>query len=428
MLRVSMVQARPGMVLAMPVYHPKRHGTLLLKAGVEVDARTIARLREMRCPELWVRYPKLDFLAQLVSPEVYKARAELTGQIASAFDQITAGAAAPLDYASYKRAVLGMLERLTDHPRAGLFLGEMVDFDQPALRHASNVCFLCLIMGIRLDFYLVRERGRLDPARARDVTSLGVAAMLHDVGMLRLPEQVIARWHETRDESDSAWREHVRIGYELIRGAVDPTAAAAVLHHHQRFDGSGFPRRRSIGGEQVALRGSAIHIFARLIAAADLFDRLRHPECSTLERQNHEPYLPTPTVRVLHAMMHKPYRNWIDPIVFKALLTVVPAYSPGSIVRLNDGNRAVVIAWQAIDPCRPTVAVLPPTDDELAAFTTDDADTITLDLAQHPRLEIVEAEGQDVRGFNFYPSHPGEFDLALAGRNLITGTGNVHAA
>ncbi len=428
MLRVSMLQARPGMVLALPIYHPKRHGTLLLKAGVEMDARTIMRLREIRCPELWIRYPKLDFIADVVNPEVFKARAEITGQIAAAFDDITRNSSAVLDYASYRRAILGLLDKLADHPKAALFVSEMVDLDQPALRHASNVCFLCLLMGIRLDFYLVRERHRLDPVKARDVTSLGVAAMLHDIGMLRLDPKVVQRWNQSHDESDPGWREHVRVGYELIRGAVDPSAAAAVLHHHQRFDGSGFPRRRTLGGETLALRGSGIHIFARLIAVADLFDRLRHPESATLERAEEGEYQPMPVVRALHAMLQKPYRHWIDPVIFKALLAVAPAYAPGTIVRLTDGSRGVVSGWTPTDPCRPKVMRLPPGEDALLSSLDDESEPEILDLSTARGLEIAEADGQDVRPYNFYPTHSGEFDLAAAGRNIIRGSGNVHAA
>ncbi|TVQ60946.1 MAG: HD domain-containing protein [Phycisphaerales bacterium] len=429
MLRVSMVQARPGMVLAMAIYHPKRHGTLLLKAGVELDARTIMRLREIRCPELWIRYPKLDFIADIVNPEVFKARAEITAQIAEAFDEITRHSAAVLDYAAYRRAIVGLLDKLTDHPKAALFVSEMVDLDQPALRHASNVCFLCLLMGIRLDFYLVRERHRLDPTKARDVTSLGVAAMLHDVGMLRMDPKTVERWNQSHDESDPGWREHVRVGYELIRGGVDPSAAAAVLHHHQRFDGSGFPRRRTLSGETMALRGSGIHVFARLIAVADLFDRLRHPESATLERADEGEYQPMPVVRTLHAMLHKPYRQWIDPVIFKALLAVAPAYAPGTIVRLSDGSRGVVSAFTPTDPCRPSVMRLPDTDDSLVAGALDDeAEAEVMDLTKTRGLEIAEADGQDVRPYNFYPSHSGEFDLAATGRSMIRGSGNVHAA
>ncbi|HCT44936.1 MAG TPA: hypothetical protein DF699_06965, partial [Phycisphaerales bacterium] len=159
-----------------------------------------------------------------------------------------------------------------EDPDAALFIGEIADTGSPAIRHGANVGYLAMLMGLRLDFYLLRERSRLTPRLAKDVTSLGVAAMLHDIGMTRLKASVLKRWADEHDHTDPAWREHVDLGYEMVRGHVEPSAAAAVLHHHQRYDGSGFPVRKR-NGKVAGLDGSSIHIFARILIVADLYDR-----------------------------------------------------------------------------------------------------------------------------------------------------------
>lgn len=409
MLRVSLVQAKPGMTLALPVFHPKRHDTVLLNSGFRLDARTIERLRELALREVWVRYPGMDFVAEYISPAVIEAHAQLTWQIGQAFDTVSRSAQTSLDYAAYRRAVSGLLEKLLENPRSAVFIQELADRDRPMLRHGSSVCMISLLMGLKLMDYLICERTRLSANYARDVSNLGVGAMLHDIGMLRLDPGVVAKWKATYDEDDPAWRNHVLVGYEMVREHVAPTAAAAVLHHHQRYDGSGFPARR---GHDRGQAGSEIHIFARIIATADLFDRLRY---APLDRDGPDAP-PLPTVRALRTLREKPYRDWIDPMVFRALLTVVPAYAPGTQVMLSNGERAVVAEWFCDDPCRPTVVTIgDPTKD----FDAPPGEAKRYQLRNEPDLVIVESEGQDVRDDNFFPQTPGEFDLNLAGKGLF---------
>ncbi|QKK07126.1 MAG: hypothetical protein HND58_02425 [Planctomycetota bacterium] len=140
----------------------------------------------------------------------------------------------------------------------------------------------------------------------------------------------------------------------MLRGGVGPSAAAAVLHHHQRFDGSGFPHRETFHGDPQPVNGTDIHIFARIVAVADVFDRLRHPAPTAPGAEEPDP---VPVVRVLRQMLRTEMAGWFDPIILHALVHAVPAFPPGSVVTLNDGRRAVVVSWDPLNPCRPTVAL-----------------------------------------------------------------------
>ncbi|MFG0285410.1 MAG: HD-GYP domain-containing protein [Phycisphaerales bacterium JB039] len=418
MLRVSLAAARPGMRLALPIYHPRRPGTVLLKADIALEQRVIDRLREIELRELWIQYPGMDFIAETVCPEIFASHARLAGTVADAFEEIAIAGHASLDWAAYRRAIAGLLDNLIRRPRAALFVQELLgDASSPIARHATNVCFISLLMGLKLDDYLVSQRTRLTARKAREVTNLGVGAMMHDVGMLYLDPETLDRWNRDHDETDPAWQAHVRIGYELVRGAIGPAAAAVVLHHHQRYDGSGFPRRRTLAGEELEVAGSDIHIFARIVAAADMFERLRNPadapgaELRGAARR--------PTVRALRALREPPHRDWIDPVVYRALLSVVPPYPPGSMVRLSDGTIGVVEAWRPTDPCRPVVREISLAPERIERGLDDDARSI--DLLTVGGVQIVEAEGFDVSRDNFYPASPGEFDLTMAHKARING-------
>ncbi|NQX96075.1 MAG: HD domain-containing protein, partial [Erythrobacter sp.] len=336
------------MELALPVYHPRSSDRLLLRPHVTLEHSTIERLIEMCIPEVWIKYPNMEMVAKFISPKIQSARAKVTNQVASAFDSAGESMHAHMDFPSYSTAMSTLMARLIEDPEAAVFIGEIADTGAPAIRHGANVGYLAMLMGLRLDFYLLRERSRLSARLAKDVTSLGVAAMLHDIGMTRLKASVLERWTEYHDATDPEWREHVQLGYEMLRGNVEPTAAAAVLHHHQRYDGSGFPTKM-YNGEEVGLKGSKIHIFARILIAADLYDRMVHPAYTIGDSE--ETRRSRPPVYALNRIMREPYRSWLDPIVLQALITVCPAYAPGSMVRLSDGRMCVVIDWDPRDPC-----------------------------------------------------------------------------
>jgi len=319
------------------------------------------------------------------------------------FDALSHDSKAELEYACYAQSVSALIESLINNPESSILIDE-IGSDPSGLQHACSVCFLTTLMGLKLAPYLEHQRSRVAAATARDVTPLGVAAMLHDVGMTRLPDEVRERFAETNDESDPAWREHVKIGFSLVHGRVPPAAAAAVLHHHQRFDGSGFPMRKRADGGTDRYAGDQIHIYARIIAVADLFDRLSR----RVDAQGNPP----PRVRVLSMMRRDPLASWIDPMVFKSLLAVCPPYAPGTQVELNDGRNCVVVGWEPLDPCRPRVMEFDPEASE------DEAPGEVIDLTRSSGLCVVRAEGVDVGRDNFYPIQPADFCLDTASRLL----------
>ncbi len=408
MLRVPIALARPGMELALPVYHPKRQESALLRAGVVLESHVIERLRELHLREIWITYPNLDFLAEHVSPTLIQAGHEVTTAVAPVFEAAREHKHARLEYPAYRRAVQALLERLLESPRARLFMHELGSAGPPPIRHAGNVCLLALLMGIKLESYLMRERSRIDAVLARDVSSLGLAGLLHDIGMLRLDDDTLDRWNRTQDESDPAWQEHVHVGFRMVQGEIEPSAAAAVLHHHQRFDGTGFPDRATFDGRETRVAGHDIHVFARILAAADLFDRTRNPMHAPRAELNPAPTIPM--VRALNLMLAPPRSRWIDPVVRQALIAVVPPYAPGTLVTLNDGTRCVVAEWTHLDPCRPVVQTI---GDPTTHFD-DDEPGERINLRDRPDLYVAVAEGQDVAADNFFPGHATEFDLDLA--------------
>lgn len=404
MLRVTMISAKAGMKLAMPVFHPESPSRVLLRSGFELDSRTILRLRELQVRAVWISYPALGFLLKHASPEVIRHRAAVAGQVHGLLDELGRGAHATLEYSSYARTVASLSQSLIDNPDSNVLLDEVAAGGDEDLEHACAVCYISVLMGLKMGTYLEHQRARVSAAVARDVTPLGVAGMLHDIGMTQLPDEVRTRWREVRDESDVRWQKHVEIGFQLLHGRVPPAAAAAVLHHHQSYDGTGFPYRTRADGGSEKLRGSQIHIYARILAAADIFDRMSR------YRDAEGKY--APRVRILSLLLRGQKSRKLDPMVMRALLAVCPPYPPGTLVRLSDETDGVVVGWDPADPCRPRVMIVDP------SLTEESEPGEIIDLSQTPGLCVAQAEGQDVGRDNFYPINRSDFCLETASKLL----------
>jgi response regulator RpfG family c-di-GMP phosphodiesterase len=292
MLRVPMYQAKAGMTLAVEIRHPLR-GFSLLRAGFELDELLIRKLLALGVHECWIEYPDTELITQCVSPQIIAQRGQTVSMVAHMFDQVHRESFARLEYQRYKRTLRDLIESLVTEPCAATYIVEMGGAASSELRHATEVCMLSILLGLKLQGYLVKQRRRLQPNDARNVVSLGLGAILHDVGKQMLDYDINEYYSMTRDETDPLWQEHVRLGHKMMTGKIPASAAAVILHHHQYYDGSGFPMLRDALGMPKRIEGDAIHIFARIAAVANTFDRMHHQPGGTV----------VPRVRVLSQMM-----------------------------------------------------------------------------------------------------------------------------
>jgi HD-GYP domain-containing protein (c-di-GMP phosphodiesterase class II) len=164
----------------------------------------------------------------------------------------------------------------------------------------------------------------------------------------------------------------------MLKGGVEATAAAAVLHHHQHYDGSGFPILPVKEGDEPRNAGERIHVFARILGVADLYDRL------TVGPQGQR----RSNIEILH-LMRTTYSTWLDPMIMRVVPSVIPPFPPGMVVTLSDGTDAVVVGVRPDRPYQPQVRrIVDPASFKLAADT--------LDLSVMSGLAIEKIAGQAV--------------------------------
>ncbi|MEO8745530.1 MAG: HD-GYP domain-containing protein [Candidatus Dormiibacterota bacterium] len=135
---------------------------------------------------------------------------------------------------------------------AVVILGHMVR-EREALGHNRRVAQLCVHIGRQLAMTTTELRG------------LARAGLLHDIGKLAIPDEVLAK-HAPLDEAEwSLMRSHPEMGLSILGRGRSRRELLAVLYHHERLDGSGYP---------YGLKGDAIPIEARVVAVADTYDAL----------------------------------------------------------------------------------------------------------------------------------------------------------
>lgn len=336
------------MVLAAPVTHPEHPDQDLLKAGYILEATVIQRMRSLGVAFVYVDYPGLEDLDRHLAVNLSPQRQKLYSQIKQSIvagQKNTRPAVSYSDYYATTRDLITTLMCQGQHP---VYIENMARMGEDAIGHATSVAHLALLLGIKLEMYLISQRKRLPAHHAKEVVNIGVAGMLHDMGKLQLPEelrkyngvQLPAKPDELKKVQD-----HCNLGYESLRSNIEPSAAVAILNHHQHWDGSGFPATKFQDGTTATQNGEKIHIFARILFAANLYDRVAAPLGMAQRRSNLE----------VHHLLRTQFDGRCDPTVLKVLQIVCPPFPPGQMVTLSDNTPAVVVDVDPADLYRPFV-------------------------------------------------------------------------
>ncbi len=196
--------------------------------------------------------------------------------------------------------------------------------------HAMNVSVLSILLGRALKF---------DEAQ---LASLGLGAMLHDIGKLELPDRL--RWRD--DQAPAVERRlfqgHAGHGVALGKKMGLPTDVLDVIaQHHEHADGSGYPS---------GLRGEQIKPLARVVGLVNQYDNLCNPGNPAQALTPHDAL----------ALIFARQRDAFDAAVLAAFIRMMGVYPPGSVLQLNDERYAIVVSVNSDRPLKPRILIHEP--------------------------------------------------------------------
>jgi HD-GYP domain-containing protein (c-di-GMP phosphodiesterase class II) len=174
-----------------------------------------------------------------------------------------------------------------------------------------------------------------------DVVRVIQAGLLHDLGMARLPDELIRKPTALSDDEVAELRRHPEYGADLLEdlGADYRWLQDAILHEHERSRGQGYP---------AGLVASQIDPVAQILGVSDVFEALSHP------RTYRSPYTGLQALETVVGMQDE----YFEPRVVAALVNEISAFPLDSYVQLSTGEIAQVVATNPLNVLRPTVEVL----------------------------------------------------------------------
>jgi HD-GYP domain-containing protein (c-di-GMP phosphodiesterase class II) len=202
------------------------------------------------------------------------------------------------------------------------------------------------------------------------VMQVVTGALLHDVGMLRLPREIVDKKGGLSAAELQRIQAHPLYTYKIVNKELlyPDDVGLIVLQHHERWDGEGYPRRIS---------GTAIDIGSRVVSVADAFEAM----------VSQKPYRNSMMgYQAMKNLLSDNSRRF-DPEVLKAFIQTMGIYPIGSIILLNNGALARVVEVQGTAPLRPKIRIL--IDEFGKVFKQDEGDVI--DLLTEKSLFIARA-------------------------------------
>lgn len=220
-----------------------------------------------------------------------------------------------------------LVDSLLKDPNALININDLKSYDDYTYHHSLSVAVLSIAIGQHLGF-----------ARA-EMNKLGECAMMHDIGKTALPVGLINKNDKLTDEEFELIKTHPAEGYRYLHKTHlgDDYIRQAVLYHHEKMDGTGYP---------YGARGDEIPVWSRIISVSDVYDAL------TSNRPYRDPMQPYEAVEYIMGGTGKAF----DFDIVYAFVQKLELYPVGSSIELSNGKTAIVLANE--NQLRPMVRLL----------------------------------------------------------------------
>ena len=363
MKRIAIDHIEPGMLLAEDVFGPD--GTVYLSEGTVLKERHRALLENLGIYSIEIKevHPVSFTIGKEPEPKLAPAVSKLppagigaantvsgtsskrsvawqpnTGQILkrnrvykqtlesfkSIYHDVSFGK--PVKFEAVKATLTPLLEEITTENNILANLRMIEIADDYTYRHAIQVALLATMIG---KWMSLPESSLAD---------LAVAGLLHDLGKCQVPLSILNKPSRLSTDEFEIMKTHVLLSYAILQesGQENQDILRGVLEHHERMDGSGYPNR---------IQGNAIHLYARIIAVADVFDAMTSNRCY---QQGVSPF--TVAEEMLRISSHH-----LDVEIVSLFLQNISRFFVGNRVELSNGEYGSVVMLNPSSLARPLI-------------------------------------------------------------------------
>ena len=234
-----------------------------------------------------------------------------------------------VEISAIKEAINPMVSSITRNPDACIWLARMKNEDTYTYKHSMGASVWAVALG--------RQIG-LPP---KDLKTLGFGTLLCDIGKLELPPSLLKKKSHLNEKEIALFQSHVEIGEKELAESkgINRDVLDIVTGHHERFNGTGYPK---------GLAGAEIPIMARIAAIADSYDAM------TSERPYSAGKSPESAIKELYLLRGTEYQAEL----VEEFIQAVGVYPAGTLVELSTGEVAVVISENKMRRLKPNVLIV----------------------------------------------------------------------
>jgi len=234
-----------------------------------------------------------------------------------------------IDIANVRKVIKGVVDSIIRNPDALVCMTQLKTRDEYTAQHSLNVCILTLTLGRHLGMDI------------DSLNMLGTGALLHDIGKLKTPLEILNKPDRLSDEEFSRIKEHPQEGHNILRQIPDmPNIVSDIaLSHHEREGGQGYPN---------GLTGDQISFWSKLVSIVDVYDAI------TSDRCYHKGMSPTDALTRLYGWRGTDFA----PDLVEQFIQCLGIYPIGSIVELNTAEIAIVITNEPRNRLLPKIEII----------------------------------------------------------------------
>lgn len=325
-------QLEEGMILAEDIMG--KYDIVFLTSGTVLTDRHIENLTKLDLQYVYVMEKTNEAVSdQILPPSVVIVDRQLTKEYSQSMDQFknvyqTVGLGKKIEREVVEKSVLPLMKEVVKSNNVLGRLRQIESSDAYTYRHSMNVGILAAMIGKWLNY------------SEKDLESLTTAAMLHDIGKSKIPEDIINKPGSLTAEEYELVKKHSNFGYEILKNSEGMTfdILCGVLQHHERMDGSGYP---------LGIKGNRIHEFAKIIAVVDVFDAMTSQK---VYRSKVSPF------KVAEHIVQNSF-DTLDPYIANIFLENISKYYAGNIVKLNTGEVGEIVLVNKQSPTRPLIKI-----------------------------------------------------------------------